>query len=89
MPRTCEPTSILRRGPLKIRRAFGAVYGLTVRTPSMVVRSEAESPLMQQLRDSVSRARELAQRILDSVHRFRARGASDELHVADTPAPRV
>ena len=44
---------------------------------------------MQHLRDSVSRASALAERMMESVHRVGPRGASDDLHVIDTLVPRV
>jgi hypothetical protein len=88
MPRTCEPTSTSPRSPEDRTCIWSSVRTNSLRTPSIVVRSEAERPAMQQLRDSESRARELAQRMLDSVHRLGPREASDKLHVADTPTPR-
>jgi hypothetical protein len=79
---------VLRRGPLKIRLHLERCT-VRLRTPSMVVRIEDESPAMQQLRDSVSRARELAQRMLDSVYRFGPREASGRITCSGHAAPRV
>jgi hypothetical protein len=88
-PRIREPTSTSSRSPVDRTCIWGDVQPDSLRTPFMTVMRVANSQVLQQLRDSVTRVRTLAQSMKDSVHQEGSRGISDELHVIDTPVPRV
>jgi hypothetical protein len=88
-PRTCEPTGTSSRSPVDRTCIWDGVQQQSLRTPSVAGMRETSSQAMQQLWDSVSRASALAERMMESVHRVGLRGASDDLHVIDTPVPRV